>query len=162
MQMSEASDAKPMKKKEKQMLKHELFLQRLEDSRSPYSKSHERRMKRKAKEQVAGGLSEIHAAITALDDGSADHLPVARESGGPNTEGAAQTQQAPKHKSGQIGEGKGATLSKAQRKRALQTERLRMPLIRSNPAFSTNPFQTIRTHAQNTLVKHQVPEPSLP
>lgn len=33
-------------------------------------------------------------------------------------------------------------------------ERLRHPLILSNPQFGSNPFQTIRTHAQNTLIKH--------
>jgi len=155
--LTEAADAKPMKKKEKQLLKHEEFLKRLESSRPQHSKSHERRMKRKAKEQVAGGLTEIQAAIAALEaaDTVAD-LPVVGESSHPN-EDAAEAKP-PKGKSGQIGEGRGATLSKAQRKRALQTERLRMPLIRSNPQFSASPFETIRTHAQNTLVKHQVPE----
>lgn len=34
-----------------------------------------------------------------------------------------------------------------------ELEKLRQPLILSNPQYSSNPFQTIRTHAQNTLVK---------
>lgn len=73
-------------------------------------------MKRKAKEQVAGGLTEMHAAIAALEaaDEAADQ-PTVGESDAPN-EDAAKT---PKSKSGQIGEGKAATLSKAQRKLAL-------------------------------------------
>lgn len=76
---------------------------------------------------------------------------------------------------GVIGEGKGAPLSKNQRKRALyvsqftqlpklttlyttlcsQLEKMRIPMILSNPAFASNPFETIRTHAQNTLLKHE-------
>lgn len=34
-----------------------------------------------------------------------------------------------------------------------ELEKLRQPLILSNPQYSSNPFQTIRTHALNTLVK---------
>ena len=37
-------------------------------------------------------------------------------------------------------------------------ERLRVPMILSNPEFSSNPFETIRKHAQNTLLKHEVPK----
>lgn len=37
-------------------------------------------------------------------------------------------------------------------------ERMRIPKILSTSAFSANPFETIRKHAQNTLVKHEVPK----
>ncbi|KAI9058860.1 hypothetical protein FKP32DRAFT_1231534 [Trametes sanguinea] len=146
-----------MKKKEKLALKHELFLKRLEESRSPYSKSHERRLKRKAKEQVAGGLGDIKAAISALEE----DIPVAvQNSVAAATEADASKPAKPKPKPGQIGEGKGAPLNKNQRKKALQLERMRIPLILATPEFATNPFQTIRTHAQNTLVKHEPPAAS--
>ncbi|KAI0080252.1 hypothetical protein K474DRAFT_293568 [Panus rudis PR-1116 ss-1] len=145
---------KPMKKKQKQAMKHELFLQRLESSRSPYSKSHERRLKRKAKEQVAGGLSDIQAALPTLDDQIPDSVKDAAAQG--NDDIAGNTSR-PEPKVGQIGEGKKEPLSKSQRKRALKMERLRIPMILSNPEFASNPFQTIRTHAQNTLVKHKTP-----
>jgi hypothetical protein len=82
---------------------------------------------------------------------------------------------------GQIGEGIGVPLTKSQRRRALygllpqlsscvlqlkaifffltlhrrKAERFRQPLIRSNPEFAANPFETIRTHARNTLVPHR-------
>jgi hypothetical protein len=86
---------------------------------------------------------------------------------------------------GQIGEGNDAPLTKSQRRRALygliianlffffafateatsfflfltlhrrKAERFRQPLIRSNPEFAANPFETIRTHARNTLVPHK-------
>ncbi|KAI0375332.1 hypothetical protein BV20DRAFT_1032580 [Pilatotrama ljubarskyi] len=161
--MAVEEESRPiMKKKEKLALKHELFLKRLEQSRSPYSKSHERRLKRKAKEEVAGGMSEIKAAISAVED----DIPVAvQNSIAADTDGASGTD-TPKEKAkakpkpGQIGEGKGAPLSKNQRKRALQLERMRIPLILATPEFAANPFQAIRTHAQNTLVKHEPPAAS--
>ncbi|KAI0660406.1 ribosome biogenesis protein SLX9-domain-containing protein [Cubamyces menziesii] len=158
--MEVEDEARPaLKKKEKQALKHELFLKRLEQSRSPYSKSHERRLKRKAKEQVAGGMGDIKAAISAVEEDIpvAVKNSIADESGTDATEGPKAK---PKPKPGQIGEGKGAPLSKNQRKRALQLERMRIPLILATPEFAANPFQTIRTHAQNTLVKHEPPAAS--
>ncbi|KAI0652200.1 ribosome biogenesis protein SLX9-domain-containing protein [Trametes meyenii] len=154
-----------MKKKEKRALKHDIFMKRLEQSRSPYSKSHERRLKRKAKEQVAGGMSDMHAAISAVEDAipavvqntiaAADAVADADAIDGPD---AFKTK--PKPKPGLIGEGKGTPLTKNQRKRALQLERMRVPLILATPEFAKNPFQTIRTHAQNTLVKHEPPAAS--
>ncbi|KAI8980683.1 ribosome biogenesis protein SLX9-domain-containing protein [Trametes punicea] len=154
--MAVEEEPRPMKKKEKQALKHELFLKRLEQSRSPYSKSHERRLKRKAKEQVASGMGDIKAAISALEE----DIPVAvqntiSDANGADSHDAPKAK--PKPKPGQIGEGKGVPLNKNQRKRALQVERMRIPLILSTPEFAANPFQTIRTHAQNTLVKHEPP-----
>lgn len=141
-----------MKKKEKQALKHELFLKRLESSRSPYSKSHERRLKRKAKEQVAGGMSDMEAAISAVDDG----IPSAvLQSTHQDLSDVVEEGPRVQAKAGKIGEGKGAPLSKSQRKRALRVERMRIPMILSTPEFASNPFQTIRTHAQNTLLKHE-------
>lgn len=58
----------------------------------------------------------MHAAITALEaeDGLANQPTV-----GDHSASNEETAEAPKAKSGQIGEGKGATLTKAQRKRAL-------------------------------------------
>ena len=38
------------------------------------------------------------------------------------------------------------------------TERMRIPMILQNSDFAKNPFQTIRTHAQNTLVRHEIPK----
>ncbi|KAF5377451.1 hypothetical protein D9615_005306 [Tricholomella constricta] len=144
-----------LKKKEKMQAKHEAFLERLETSSSPYSKSHARRVKRKAKEQIANGLSEMQVAIAALDE----DIPITVQE---SVKNAAESSQEPLYnahvKPGMIGEGKKVPLSKSQRKRALQMEQVRHPLILSNPAFAANPFQTIRTHAQNTLVKRHVPK----
>lgn len=38
-----------------------------------------------------------------------------------------------------------------------QVERTRIPMILATPEFAANPFQTIRTHAQNSLLKHEPP-----
>ncbi|KAJ7631097.1 ribosome biogenesis protein SLX9-domain-containing protein [Roridomyces roridus] len=133
-----------IKKKDKQQLKREALLQRLESTRSPYSKSHNRRLKRKAREQVGGGLNDIQLALAAVED---------PEVGAEEDSEETQPKKV-KPKPGQIGTGKGAPLSKAQRQRALQLEKLRHPLILANAEFASNPFQTIRTHAQNTLLQH--------
>ncbi|KAJ7169991.1 ribosome biogenesis protein SLX9-domain-containing protein [Mycena filopes] len=151
-----AMDAEPqtltLKKKEKQMMKREALLQRLESTHSPYSKSHERRQKRRAKEQLGTGLDDIQLALAEVDDDAAADEPL-------ESEALVADEAEPKRKKatpkpGQIGQGKGTTLSKAQRQRALQMEKLRHPLILANAEFSSNPFQTIRTHAQNTLLQH--------
>ncbi|KAI1793882.1 ribosome biogenesis protein SLX9-domain-containing protein [Ganoderma leucocontextum] len=155
-----AADQEPhptLKKKEKQALKHQLFIERLEQTRFPYSKSHERRLKRKAREQVAGGMSEIKAAISALEDDMPEAIQnavAADEAAGAD---AASRPQKARPKPGQIGEGKGVPLSKNQRKRTLQVERMRIPMILATPEFAANPFQTIRMHAQNSLLKHEPP-----
>jgi hypothetical protein len=108
-----------LKKKEKQQLKREALLERLESSHSPYSKSHTRRLKRKAKEQLAGGdLDAIQMALAAVDDDA--EAPELLPPDDSMTEDAQQPKQKKqKPKPGQIGEGKSAPLSKAQRKRAL-------------------------------------------
>ncbi|EDR15640.1 uncharacterized protein LACBIDRAFT_300761 [Laccaria bicolor S238N-H82] len=142
-----------LSKKDKQNLRREAFLQKFGQANSPYSKSHNRRLKRKAKEQIAGGLSQMQTAIAALekdDDPTKQPTEVDQSAGGPKAKRNT--------KRSMIGEGKGSTLSKSQRKRALELERLRHPLILQNPEFSSSPFETIRIHAQNTLLQHQVPE----
>ncbi|KAJ7293691.1 ribosome biogenesis protein SLX9-domain-containing protein [Mycena rebaudengoi] len=153
--MDEDPRAPTLKKKEKQQLKRDALLQRLESNHSPYSKSHARRQKRRAKEQIAGGLDDMQLALAAVEDEAADaeaqdSMPAATDDSAP----IAQPKKKAKPKPGQIGEGKGAPLSRSQRQRALELEKLRHPLILANSDFSSNPFQTIRTHAQNTLVQH--------
>lgn len=112
----EAEMEPPLKKKEKQQLKREALLQRLESTHSPYSKSHARRQKRKAREQLGGGLDDIQLALAAVDD---EAVEVAEESAAPSADEPQPVHKKVKPKPGQIGEGKGAPLSKAQRQRAL-------------------------------------------
>ncbi|KAL1693060.1 ribosome biogenesis protein SLX9-domain-containing protein [Schizophyllum commune] len=179
--MNEPAPANLVKKKEKLQAKKEAFLQRLSSSHSPYSKSHERRLKRKAREQLASGMGEIQAVVDALEGdqpevqtiGEGRHADVDAAGGAGRGKSATRkdstamdttTPDEPKkkrkQKAGIIGEGRKEPLSKAQRKRALQAEKMRHPLILSNPSFAANPFKTIRTHAENTLEKHQAPAPA--
>ncbi|VDB99782.1 unnamed protein product [Peniophora sp. CBMAI 1063] len=152
MEAEQEAEAGPsLKKKEKRQLKHELFIQRLEETRAPYSKSHNRRIKRKERDEIAGGaLKGLSSVLSQLDDAPA----AAAADSGAEIEAAPQRA---RPRPGQIGEGKSAPLSKAQRKKALKTEKFRLPLIMQNPEFKANPFATIRTHAQNTLIQHQPP-----
>jgi len=141
-------------KKEKQELKHQAFVERLESKGSPYSKSHARRLKRKAKESLITDLTDVGAVISAMNA----ELQTDPSAADPQQPGESGEKPRPKEiPMGKIGEGKGVPLSKAQRKRALQIERIRQPLIRNNTTFSANPFETIRLHAQNTLIMHQKP-----
>lgn len=138
-----------------------------------YSKSHNRRLRRKAKEEIIGGdMNELHTAIAALDDDHASDSP-----GYVDASTSFPDKSNPKYrKPRKIGEGKKNPLSKSQRKHALYVaalgfayggfsltfignsvvEQIRQPLILSNPEFSSNPFQTLRIHAQNTLSKHHI------
>ncbi|KAJ7597150.1 hypothetical protein C8J56DRAFT_309701 [Mycena floridula] len=131
--ISEFSEFPSLKKKEKQQIRRDILLQRLEQHpripRTGLSHSSLRRLKCKTKEQ--------------LEEPSVD----------PETPNATP---AVKVKPGQIGSGRPVTLSKQQRKRVLEKERLRHPLVLSELAKS-NPFEKIRLHATNTLVKHQTP-----
>ncbi|KAF9068109.1 ribosome biogenesis protein SLX9-domain-containing protein [Rhodocollybia butyracea] len=152
--------APTLKKKDKQQLKRDAFLRRVELTQSPYSKSHQRRLKRKIKEQLGQGLGDIRdalptveASLTTANEPSVAAGSKSQQMQVDGEEDAAKSTTQSKSKSSKIGEGKGTTLSNAQRKKALQIERLRHPHILSNPQFSSNPFETIRTHAQNTLVK---------
>ncbi|KAI0002067.1 ribosome biogenesis protein SLX9-domain-containing protein [Russula vinacea] len=191
-------------KKERRILKHELFIERLEASRAPYSKSHARRLKRREKEQLTGRLWSLKAALPSIapkpattattrtaaatavgESSSADkEVDAAATTTCPTTSTTTTVITAataarsgvsvkpitkpsitsdpveappppPTRRPGQIGgEGHGAPLTKSQRRRALKAERFRQPLIRSNPEFAASPFETIRTHARNTLVPH--------
>ena len=86
----------------------------MESSRSPYSKSHERRLKRKAKEQVANGMDDIQAALSAVAGEITGAAEIANQDG--ETETVILP---PKPKPGQIGEGKSEPLNKFQRRKAL-------------------------------------------
>ncbi|KDN50507.1 hypothetical protein RSAG8_01005, partial [Rhizoctonia solani AG-8 WAC10335] len=133
-------------KKEKQQAKHERLLHRLATSTSPYSKSHNRRLKRKQKAALSTDLQSIQNALNTIAE---DVLPSAAES----NDHEGRTRQAP----GIIGEGKGVTLTKQQRKRALELERLRQSVIMTNSDYRKNPFDAIRKHAQNSLLAHENP-----
>ena len=78
-------------------------------------------MKRKAREQVAGGMQDIQNAIAAVEDDipTAVQNTIAAEADADVPNADSSHPKPAKPKAGQIGEGKGAPLSKNQRKRAL-------------------------------------------
>jgi len=133
-----------LKKKEKQRMRHDVLMQRLGVSSSPYSKSTIRRIKRKEKEKLSTDLTAVGEAIAAVE---AQVVPQNKIHKGKEAHN-------PRPKPGQIGEGKHTSLTMNQRKGTFKAEKLRHELIMKDPNFSSNPFQTIRTHAQNTLLKH--------
>jgi len=104
-----------------------------------------RRVRRKEKEQLSTDLSAVNEAIAAINN---QGNPGTVSKGNPNSR---ELQPRP----GQIGEGKHNSLTSNQRKRTFQAEHLRHKLIMQDRNFTANPFQTIRTHAQNTLIKHE-------
>lgn len=144
----------------------------IEGSRLPYSKSHARRLRRKAKEELAGGsLADIQSAIAAVESNEnvLDRNTLAEPS--KNAEPSELPAKAPN--TGLIGEGKGVPLSQTKRKNALyapcsnqrilltlcarKLERMRHSMVIANSDFKANPFHVIKTHAQNTLAKHTTP-----
>lgn len=100
--------------------------------KTPYSKSHARREKRKAKEQLAGsGLNDIQAILSTI---AADENIGGEDEAGPNgektekqkrgsnsmeTDQEQQVKPKAQQKMAKIGEGKSVPLSKNQRKRVL-------------------------------------------
>ncbi|KAF8689149.1 Ribosome biogenesis protein SLX9, partial [Rhizoctonia solani] len=136
-------------KKEKQQAKHERLIQRLAAGASPYSKSHNRRVKRKQKTALSTDLQSVQNALNTIAE---NILTPASET---NTNNAGNSPVRPKQAHGMIGEGKGVTLTKQQRKRALELERLRQPAIMTNSDYRQNPFDAIRRHAQNSLLSHE-------
>lgn len=81
-------------------------------------------MKRKAKEQLASGMTDIQQALAALEDPldisqPQEDAPAKKSANDMETDTAKPSRPTASSKAGKIGEGKGVTLTKAQRKRAL-------------------------------------------
>ena len=140
--MQTTSEPAGRSKKAKQMERHEAFIQsnsvfflalsificalltlfpfpELGPSTRHFSKSHERRMKRKAKEQLAGNMDDLQTALAVLDEDTVP--PESNSMEKPSTFPMHSGEVKPKAKSsvGKIGKGTSSTLSKAQRKRLL-------------------------------------------
>ena len=102
----------------------------VETSRLPYSKSHARRLKRKAKEELSGGtLSDIRSAITAMES---DEKALSGGNFAEPSNDEPSKSPTKRRNTGLIGEGKAAPLSQNQRKNALYAPH-------SKPKDSANP-----------------------
>ena len=90
-------------------------MERLQASQSPYSRSHNRRLKRKEKQQLGSGMDDLNAVLGAIDD----PVEEVQQPGITTARRRDTSNEKPRVKPGQIGEGRGAPLTKAQRKKAL-------------------------------------------
>jgi len=114
------------------------------ESGQPYSKSHMRRLKRKAKEELAGGGLASLAAQLSED--------APQESAEPqHTQSRRNKPKSAPAADGKIGQGKGKTLKEDQRRKQIATNRTHLQAVLQNPAFKANPFAAIRLHAANSL-----------
>ena len=116
------------KKKEKQQMKHRAFLERLQSSQSPYSRSHNRRLKRKGKQQLAAKMDDLNTVLKDLESGAPEEskdIPGVTSSR--KREDRAGTDMTSSVR--RIGEGKGATLSTTQRKKVLYVFDSSVPII---------------------------------
>lgn len=173
---STANTTSQPNKKLKQKNKRAALMQKLVESSipvSPYSKSYNRRLKRKQKQSM--GLDSMTAALDdAVPDLSMAMLPesssatstrpvtsnLSAQPAPPEsflakrtrTENKQLTQKA-KTAQGKIGEDTvHKSMSARQRQKMLNEERNRLPAVLAHKSFSANPFETIRLHAQNTIV----------
>jgi len=85
----------------------------LESSHSPYSKSHTRRMKRKAKEQVGGGMQDIALALSSFDNLESEETIAEVDDSGRVGGGVGE------HAGDKIGEGRANPRNNHQRKQIL-------------------------------------------
>ncbi|KAJ9121518.1 hypothetical protein QFC22_002136 [Naganishia vaughanmartiniae] len=154
-----------------------LKAQYLQTSIHPYSRSHMRRIKRKAKEDLSGGsLAAVQEALLdtlvtedndmaaegqekeEMDDADYDEVEHLgrrkRKRGKKAATGGAQAPVVSNAGFTMIGEGKGRTLKPKQRQQEIVKARARVGAVIANPIFKSNPFAAIREHAGNTLVKH--------
>lgn len=93
-----------------------LSISELEPSTGHFSKSHERRMKRKAREQLAGNMDDLQIAIASLDKVA----PQSEEKPSPSIPvNSGEVKPKASSSIGKIGKGTSSTLSTSQRKRQL-------------------------------------------
>ncbi|POY73666.1 hypothetical protein BMF94_3201 [Rhodotorula taiwanensis] len=149
-------------KAEKAYNKRKLLLDKLNASTTPYSKSHNRRLRRAARPQdnLVTTLQEVEAVLPSIEP--AFDMPdedefVYEAEGGEGEEEATAAPGGPKAKTGGKGKEK---LTAKKRQRVLTAESTRLPAIIKNESFAASPFATIRQHTLNTLAMQK--NPSLP
>jgi ribosome biogenesis protein SLX9 len=93
-------------------------MERLRGSQSPHSRSHNRRLRRKEKEQLASGMADLKAALGAIDD-SVEKVQRPGITSARRRDPSKSASGESGIELGKIGEGRGVPLSKAQRKQVL-------------------------------------------
>ncbi|BGP54949.1 hypothetical protein JCM8202_003459 [Rhodotorula sphaerocarpa] len=148
-------------KAEKAYNKRKLLLDKLNASTTPYSKSHNRRIRRAARPQnnLVTTLQEVEAVLPSIEP--AFDMPEEDDEGDESFGGSAAEEaeeDAPAAgKKGTTG-GKGKEkLTAKKRQRVLTSESSRLPAIIKNESFAQSPFATIRQHTLNTLAMQKNP-----
>ncbi|KAI5480397.1 hypothetical protein MNV49_000972 [Pseudohyphozyma bogoriensis] len=127
------------KKADKAYAKREALIAKITAGQNPYSKSHNRRLKRAAKPEnnLVASLNEVKEVLHQVES---------------DEDEAEESDRAEEVVKAKEGGGKGKEkLTAKKRQRVLSAEATRMPAILSNPAFASDPFATIRLHTMNTL-----------
>ncbi|GAA5879823.1 hypothetical protein JCM3774_001394 [Rhodotorula dairenensis] len=140
-------------KAEKAYNKRKHLLEKLNASTSPYSKSHNRRIRRAARPQnnLVTTLQEVEAVLPSIEpefDMSDEADAFEAEADEYEAEEGAPVAAPGKGKTGGKGREK---LTAKKRQRVLTAESTRLPAIIKNESFAASPFATIRQHTLNTL-----------
>lgn len=145
-------------KAEKAYNKRKQLLEKLNASTAPYSKSHNRRLRRAARPQnnLVTTLQEVEAVLPSIEPAfdlsdEADAFEVEAEEEEYEEAGTAASG---KGKTGGKGKEK---LTAKKRQRVLTAESTRLPAIIKNESFAASPFATIRQHTLNTLAMQKNP-----
>ncbi|KAK1927268.1 hypothetical protein DB88DRAFT_477422 [Papiliotrema laurentii] len=117
----------------------------------PYSRSHVRREKRKAKQHLAGGdLGHLSTALSeVMGDAAPPSPPPTKNKLGQHPKPTVVKKKGEDR--GKIGEGRGRTMSEHARRKQIALEAKRIPAIVQHPAYKASPWSTIRLHASNSL-----------
>jgi len=114
-------------KKAKRQRKHEQFLDRLQNTKAPYSKSHAKRLKAKAKESLTAALGDMDRVLDTIKATTSE----------PSSAEKAKPLNAP---------GRKVHLNDKQRAKVFETEKVRHSTVLSNPSYRKNPFAAVRKH----------------
>ncbi|TIB06424.1 hypothetical protein E3P96_00468 [Wallemia ichthyophaga] len=112
-----------------------------------YSKSHQKRMKKKAKQQLNVNLNDLDEGLHDIDQHT---QPTHEESAAANSAQDKQQQQRKKLEEA-ANKTSNKPLTQKQKQKALQLETKRLPLILNHPQYSKDPFGTLKQHAENML-----------
>jgi len=108
----------------------------LHSTKAPYSKSHAKRLKAKAKESLTAALGDMDHVLDAIKAGSS----------GPSPDKATPLS-AP---------GRNVHLTDKQRAKVFETEKSRHSAVLSDPGYQKNPFAAIRKHIQTQTRNSEV------
>ncbi|KNZ62054.1 hypothetical protein VP01_131g10 [Puccinia sorghi] len=121
---------------------------RARDAVQPYSKSHAKRLKKKAKEQAVVG--DMGPVKEALEEVMACSSATATPALASDKDTSFHSQHPPPRHQNNNNTLVKKSISHKQKAKILHHEAARLPTILNHPEFRKNPFAAIRTHIQNS------------